>query len=424
MLNRGGPANADVLLLRAPGAAPVVVKDFGRRAWPVRRWIAPALLRHEQAMLERLEGLPGLPRPLGRVGSLALALEYVEGSALRRRRHRASLPPAFFDMLDGIVDGLAARGVVHLDLRSPTNVLLTPTGSPALVDLSSVLRVPGAARLGPALARRALAKLRRRFEQVPGAPRPAAEPEGAEIGVGLWRRRLRFVERGVPDDRVPALLLPEAGLPATRFCHLLASAAAAGRRAIAVDLPGFGASSRALRAPDPLRGAESARALLDALRIERVDVVGELWGGLVARALAARYPARVRALVTVDTPTSELTPRFAGRRALAARGGGALRDALLEDLPREIAPLERYIAEWTLDGAGGRAAARAYGRLAVRERPAGAPVLHGVPAPPGPWLALHTSAEPLECPAGARSAHWPDPLGDPHRLWKALGALR
>ncbi len=74
MLNLGGMGNADVLLVPRGGGAPAVVKDFAPRSAALRL-IAPLLVRHELAMLRRLEGLPGMARPLGGVGGLALAME-------------------------------------------------------------------------------------------------------------------------------------------------------------------------------------------------------------------------------------------------------------------------------------------------------------------------------------------------------------
>jgi pimeloyl-ACP methyl ester carboxylesterase len=80
-----------------------------------------------------------------------------------------------------------------------------------------------------------------------------------------------------------------------RVAPLLAGRA----RLHAVDLPGHGDST----VPDhPLRVAEMARALsdyLDTAAIERCVVVGNSLGGGVALMLAAREPARVRAVVTL-----------------------------------------------------------------------------------------------------------------------------
>ena len=70
------------------------------------------------------------------------------------------------------------------------------------------------------------------------------------------------------------------------------------RRAIAMDTIGFGNSSRLPAGEDSIeRWAAVATSLLDALGIERADVVGHHTGGYIAAEMAAAYPARVSALV-------------------------------------------------------------------------------------------------------------------------------
>jgi 3-oxoadipate enol-lactonase len=68
----------------------------------------------------------------------------------------------------------------------------------------------------------------------------------------------------------------------------------------AVDMVGFGQSTRRPRAP--LSGeayADRLVALLDALQLERPHVAGLSWGGSVVQRLAARHPQRVDRLVLV-----------------------------------------------------------------------------------------------------------------------------
>jgi pimeloyl-ACP methyl ester carboxylesterase len=66
----------------------------------------------------------------------------------------------------------------------------------------------------------------------------------------------------------------------------------------AVDMVGFGQSTRAIRRPlDGESYADRLVDLLDALGLERPHVVGLSWGGSVAQRLAARYPERVDRLV-------------------------------------------------------------------------------------------------------------------------------
>jgi pimeloyl-ACP methyl ester carboxylesterase len=73
----------------------------------------------------------------------------------------------------------------------------------------------------------------------------------------------------------------------------------AGRRAIALDNRGHGASSK-LTDPAAYHSAtmaEDVRALLDHLDIARADVMGYSMGARVAAFLAVSHPARVRSLI-------------------------------------------------------------------------------------------------------------------------------
>jgi poly(3-hydroxyalkanoate) depolymerase len=74
-----------------------------------------------------------------------------------------------------------------------------------------------------------------------------------------------------------------------------------GREMIAFDAPGTGESQRPRR---PLRMRELAgiaRELLDALAIDRADVLGYSFGGALAQELAHRAPERVRSLILCAT---------------------------------------------------------------------------------------------------------------------------
>jgi len=73
------------------------------------------------------------------------------------------------------------------------------------------------------------------------------------------------------------------------------------RELIAFDAPGVGMSQRP-RLPLRMGGlAGVARELLDALRLDRVDVLGYSFGGALAQELARRAPDRVRRLVLCAT---------------------------------------------------------------------------------------------------------------------------
>lgn len=148
---------------------PVVVKDLAPRPWPVRLLIGPLQLDREALAYRRLEGAAGVPRFLGRVDRMAIALTYIAGRDLGAVR-AGELPASFFDRLEQVLETLHARGVAHGDLGR-RDVLVDSAGAPYLVDFStSLVAGPDADPLTRFLFaqmcradRRALAKIRRRL---------------------------------------------------------------------------------------------------------------------------------------------------------------------------------------------------------------------------------------------------------------------
>ena len=90
--------------------------------------------------------------------------------------------------------------------------------------------------------------------------------------------------------------------------HQLPALAAAGYRAVAPDLRGYGGTE--LRGPYDLPTlVDDAAGLVAALGRERAVVVGHDWGGAVAWGLAARRPAVVERLVVLNCPPPEVLAR-------------------------------------------------------------------------------------------------------------------
>jgi pimeloyl-ACP methyl ester carboxylesterase len=130
----------------------------------------------------------------------------------------------------------------------------------------------------------------------PGADTPSpGDPLVGPVSIAYNRR---CPPAGAPRG-VPVVLLH--GSPGGRFdFDGLLDALSADRCVIAPDLPGFGASTRAV--PDYSVHAHAAyvEALLAALHEPRAHVVGFSMGGGVAIALAARHPERVASLTLLS----------------------------------------------------------------------------------------------------------------------------
>jgi len=100
------------------------------------------------------------------------------------------------------------------------------------------------------------------------------------------------------------------------------------------DLRGHGYSDRAPSGYSSTALAAELAGLLDALEIERCDLVGHSYGGGVALEYAAAHAARVRSLTIMDTKVNALQPR-----------------QMLADMPYlspfEIAVAERSGIDWS-----------------------------------------------------------------------------
>ncbi len=125
------------------------------------------------------------------------------------------------------------------------------------------------------------------------------------------------------------------GLPGWARTHRDFDAAFEGLDAIAVDLPGFGASPEPPEAWGAEEYAEAVRPLLDEMARPAV-LVGHSFGGRVAVLLAARCPERVAALVLTGAPLLRRPGATSAKPVVAYRAGRTLhRHGLLGDKPME-----------------------------------------------------------------------------------------
>ena len=154
----------------------------------------------------------------------------------------------------------------------------------------------------------------------------APVPDPAVVLVeGPWRHRdvsangTRFHVAELGDG--PLVLLLH-GFPQFWWTwrHQLVALAAAGYRAVAPDLRGYGASDKPPRGYDAFTQVDDVTALVRALGERQAVLVGHDWGGLLGWTAAARRPGAVRGLAVLGMPHPLRT-----RHQIAAdpRGQGA-----------------------------------------------------------------------------------------------------
>ncbi len=112
--------------------------------------------------------------------------------------------------------------------------------------------------------------------------------------------RMHYVDEGAGD---PVLLLH--GNPTWSFLYrrFIPRIVTAGYRAIAADHVGFGLSEKPAREQDHSLDNHIANltALIHALDLRRLTVVGQDWGGPIGLAYAMSHPENVKALVVMNT---------------------------------------------------------------------------------------------------------------------------
>src|SRR3954454_16905061 len=138
-------------------------------------------------------------------------------------------------------------------------------------------------------------------------------------------RSVNYVDYGGPGsgELEPVVFVHGLGGCWQNFLENIPRAAAEGRRAIALDLPGFGFSEMP-RDDISISGyGRTVNALLDELDVGEAVLVGNSMGGFISAEVAIQFPARVARMVLVSAAgvkTSDLAsgPVLAGARVVAA----------------------------------------------------------------------------------------------------------
>ncbi len=211
-------------------------------------------------------------------------------------------------------------------------------------------------------------------------------PGERDTVVGGIRWRSREVE-GVGDP----VLFVHGLLASSATWQAVLAPAAAGRPAIAVDLPGFGFSDRPWPYDYSVGGeGRDLAGYLEARGIERASIVGNSLGGAAAMVLASERPDLVASLVLVDPATPDATipwtiralrTRWLGEAALAL----ATRPVVAWGLRHRLYADGRRVTESVIDDAWrplGISGTRRAALSAIRSNPSDYPGIEaGIRAP-------------------------------------------
>jgi haloalkane dehalogenase len=178
-----------------------------------------------------------------------------------------------------------------------------------------------------------------RFTGLPGFP---FAPHYVEVD-GL---RIHHVDEGPRDAEVVLMLHGE---PSWSYLYrkLIPVITAAGHRAIAPDLVGFGRSDKPAARDDYTyqRHVDWMRLAVEALDLRRITLVCQDWGGLIGLRLVAGMPERFSRVVAANTflPTGDHDPGDAFRAwqqysqtTPDFHVGGIVRGGCVSELPAEV----------------------------------------------------------------------------------------
>jgi pimeloyl-ACP methyl ester carboxylesterase len=120
--------------------------------------------------------------------------------------------------------------------------------------------------------------------------------------------RVYYYAAGQRGEGDPIILLH--GFPSSsHLWNAVVPLLPAGHRVVVLDLLGYGRSDRPQGRDVSIKGhAERMRLVLDALGIERACLVGHDAGGGIAQATSLRWPARVSAMVLVNSVAYDTWP--------------------------------------------------------------------------------------------------------------------
>ncbi|MHC4591651.1 MAG: RIO1 family regulatory kinase/ATPase domain-containing protein [Planctomycetota bacterium] len=136
---REGISHKPDLLVYDVGGEKVVLKDYSRKRAPWRNVLGVIFTWREARALRALSGVAGVPQFRGRPDRHCVAMTFVKGRRAKKTDPDVKGNEEFVRALEQTVSEMHIRGVVHLDLKHRSNLMVSPQRLPVVLDFESAL---------------------------------------------------------------------------------------------------------------------------------------------------------------------------------------------------------------------------------------------------------------------------------------------
>jgi len=134
--------------------------------------------------------------------------------------------------------------------------------------------------------------------QTPMEPWPGMEKYARSLQIQALDLEMFFFEKG-KENKIDLLMIHGLGDEADTWRHVFRNLSN-DNHVLAVDLPGFGRSSKPKRKYSPRFMMDALICFMDVLQIESTILMGNSLGGILSHAIATFEPSRVNGLILVD----------------------------------------------------------------------------------------------------------------------------
>ncbi len=111
------------------------VKDYSDCTLAVRSTYGRATVSHEYWVLEKLNGIAGIPSNPFVLDDYAVVYEFIEGEKFAACKER--ITTECLEKCEKLLEEFHKRGIVHLDTGSMSNWMLDNEGQPYLIDFQT-----------------------------------------------------------------------------------------------------------------------------------------------------------------------------------------------------------------------------------------------------------------------------------------------